>query len=316
MTQTCFSKKLPDAIADTRPIKVLEQSLHKGKLAHAILLHGDDMGGLETVGLALAGALLENSKIPSKHPDLFTLRPANKMRQINIAETRELIRKIQLSSHQGGRKVAIIYEIDRMNKSSANAFLKTLEEPPEDTTILLLTTRPYDLLDTIRSRCFNFRLPVELEKATHPEWEKWLSDYTTWLETLSKGAGSAELRAKLIIMCYALIDGFQKVLAKMSDEGWKSFKESLPENLTDDEISALEVGQSKGLRQKLFTDIEKTTRIFSLNQMKSKPVKPGIKLVQAVENLEREVGLLEVNLSHGAVIESFLLASLHIWVGH
>ena len=54
-------------------------------------------------------------------------------------------------------RLLVIYEADRMNLSAANIFLKTLEEPTASTTILLLTTRPYSLLPTIRSRCQRVR---------------------------------------------------------------------------------------------------------------------------------------------------------------
>ena len=72
---------------------------------------------------------------------------------------RRLIDDLQKTSNQGGHKVAIIYEAERMNKESANAFLKTLEEPPSDTILFLLTHRPYDLIDTIKSRCLTYRIP-------------------------------------------------------------------------------------------------------------------------------------------------------------
>ena len=75
------------------------------------------------------------------------------MRQISADATRELIAKVQVSAAVAPRKVAILHEVDRMNTAAANVFLKTLEEPPANTTLLLLTTRPYALLPTIRSRC-------------------------------------------------------------------------------------------------------------------------------------------------------------------
>ena len=73
--------------------------------------------------------------------------------------TRELITKVQVTPAVAPCKVAIIHEVDRMNTAAANVFLKTLEEPPANTTLLLLTTRPYALLPTIRSRVLHFRFP-------------------------------------------------------------------------------------------------------------------------------------------------------------
>ena len=89
------------------------------------------------------------------HPDLFELRPEGKMRLIKIGSAsdrtggdwppntmRKLLRDIRQSPSAGAVKVAIVHEADRMNAESANAFLKTLEEPPPDTTIFMLTNPP------------------------------------------------------------------------------------------------------------------------------------------------------------------------------
>ena len=94
---------------------------------------------------------------------------------------------MQKATNQGGRKVGIVIDADRMNAASANAFLKTLEEPPAGTTLFLLTTRPYDLLDTIRSRCLNFRIPATIETIQHPDWASWVVAYREWLGCLLQG---------------------------------------------------------------------------------------------------------------------------------
>ena len=159
-----LANALADPLRECRPVKVLDQSIEKGRLAHGILLHGNNLEVLAEVGFALAKVLLQSSVAVTRHPDFFSLRPTHKARQIRIKDTRELIRQIQHTPHQSENKVALVHEADRMNRESANAFLKTLEEPPADTTIVLISTRPYALLDTIRSRCFNFHIPSQLNR--------------------------------------------------------------------------------------------------------------------------------------------------------
>ena len=171
-----LSESLPELLRGTRAVEVLERSLTQNRLGHGILLHGDSLDSLEIIVRTIAAHLLNTERDPFEHADCFNLRPSGKARLIKVGKTedsntmRKLVIDIAKSSNQGGRKVGIIIEADRMNAASANAFLKTLEEPPAGTTLFLLTTRPYDLLDTIRSRCLNFRIPAAIETIQHPDW--------------------------------------------------------------------------------------------------------------------------------------------------
>jgi DNA polymerase-3 subunit delta' len=78
--------------------------------------------------------------------------------QIRVDEIREMAKFIHLSSVDAGRRVVIVDAADEMNTQAANALLKMLEEPPERTTILLVSHQPARLLPTIRSRCRDLRL--------------------------------------------------------------------------------------------------------------------------------------------------------------
>ena len=182
----------PATLAGSPAVAVIEQAIARQRLSHSLLLHGDDPATLAAVALAIADRLLnvpESSASfpPDQHPDCFTLRPAGKMRQISADATRELIGKVQVSAAVAPRKVAILYEVDRMNTPAANIFLKTLEEPPAHTTLLLLTTRPYALLPTIRSRVLHFRFPAATAAVAADGWPAWLADYRAWLGRLVEG---------------------------------------------------------------------------------------------------------------------------------
>ena len=86
------------------------------------------------------------------------VRPRMKSRRIGVDEIRDLEKTLHLAAPGSAFKVGVIVEADRMNDQAANAFLKTLEEPPKNTILLLLTANPQRLLPTILSRCV--RIPL------------------------------------------------------------------------------------------------------------------------------------------------------------
>jgi DNA polymerase-3 subunit delta' len=87
------------------------------------------------------------------HPDFFHLKPSGKLRQIKREHTNDLLRFVSLKSYQGMGKAILIQDADRLHASSANALLKTLEEPPEKTFFFLTCQRQNSLLPTLVSRC-------------------------------------------------------------------------------------------------------------------------------------------------------------------
>ena len=314
-----LSESLPDSLRGTRAVEVLERSLAQNRLGHGILLHGESLESLETIVRAIAANLLETNRDPFKHADCFTLRPSGRARLIKVGKTednntmRKLVIDIAKSSNQGGRKVGIVIDADRMNAASANAFLKTLEEPPVGTTLFLLTTRPYDLLDTIRSRCLNFRIPATIETIQHPDWASWVVAYREWLGRLLKGPNKKTI-PHIMMGAYGLNARFQTILKAMTSEAWKMQKEALPDHVTADEKDAMEVGLSKGYRKQLFGEIEKATAGFAREvEALNKGELPASALHRATEALERSAGLMEINFNQAAALELFFLSSLRIW---
>lgn len=309
----------PAALAGTPAIAVIEQAIARQRLSHSLLLHGDDMETVVAIANGIADRLL-NAKgasahfPPDQHPDCFALRPAGKMRQISADSTRDLINKIQVSPAVAPRKVAILHEVDRMNVAAANVFLKTLEEPPANTTLLLLTSRPYALLPTIRSRVLIFRFPSAGTAVAADGWAPWIGDYKAWLGRLTEGVG-ADKRAVAdhIFTLYGLVARFGAVLDFATDEVWKQQKEKLPPELEEDEQVAIETGIANGLRSRLFAEIEQATRAFALERLTVGDEPTRRALVTAIEKLEHAVGLLRVNLNESAALEDFLLSSLRIW---
>ncbi|MBA4138825.1 MAG: DNA polymerase III subunit gamma/tau [Opitutus sp.] len=316
----------PETLAGTPAVSVIERALERQRLANSLLLHGENLATLASVAHGIADRVLNDPRNPSQyfppkqHPDFFALRPAGKARQILADPTRALIGKIQVSAQVSHRKVAVIYEADRMNTAAANIFLKTLEEPPASTMILLLTTRPYSLLTTIRSRCLHFRFTdsgtaalAGCEAATQEKWTQTRADYAAWLGRVLAGASDKRAVADQIMGVYGLVTRFNAVLSAATDEAWKQQKEKLPAELEDDEIDAIQTGITNGIRFKLFAEIEHATREFGEARLQGGDEVARRALVAAITQLEENVGLLRVNLNEAAAFEHFLLSSLRIW---
>ena len=301
---------------------MIEQAIARQRFSHSVLLHGDDPDTLVAVAHAIADRLLNGQPeqraaatfSTDQHPDCFSLRPAGKMRQISADATRELINKLQVSPAVAPRKVAILYDVDRMHLTAANVFLKTLEEPPANTTLLLVTTRPYALLPTIRSRVLHFRFPSTATSVAADGWTPWLEDYRAWLGRLAEGvSGDKHAIADHIFTLYGLVARFGAVLDAATSEEWKRQKEKLPPDLDDDEQVAIETGIANGLRARLFIEIELATRAFALPRLIAGDEATRRSLVGSIERLEHDVGLLRLNLNESAALENFLLSSLRLW---
>ena len=87
---------------------------------------------------------------------------------------RELMREVQLRPTEAEFKVVVIVAADRLNVQAANAFLKTLEEPPEKSTLILLTTEPQRILETIQSRCLRLNFAGEAKRPLDAAQMEWL----------------------------------------------------------------------------------------------------------------------------------------------
>lgn len=302
-------------ILSTRPVRVMLEALQQNRLSHSLIISGEEQESVEAVAHHIGAQILVGRDSPltlTRHPDFHTLRPTGKMRQISAGNTRELIRSLNHSSRQGEGKVAILYEADRMHPSAANIFLKTLEEPPADTTILLLTSRPHFLLPTIRSRCLHFRLPATASREEFPApLVAWLSDYSAWLEGMSGQLGSKEEICQQVIRLYGLLSRFTPLLKSAVSETWKAQQETLPENLTDEEEQALSEGMRLALRDQVFTALEHRLRAFAKGRLEEEGALRAFS--QTVAELERAAGLLRVNLQESAALEGFLLAALRHW---
>ena len=93
------------------------------------------------------------------HPDFFLLEPEEPEKPIRVDQVRELVDFVVQTAQLGGRKVVLLEPAEAMNLNSANALLKSLEEPSGDTVLLLISHQPSRLLPTIKSRCVQQACP-------------------------------------------------------------------------------------------------------------------------------------------------------------
>jgi DNA polymerase III subunit delta' len=135
----------------------LSRAKDGGRLPHSYLITGPDGSGKR--GLARKFfAELNQTAVIEKHPDYHLVEPESKSRRILVEQIRELEESLRMKSSAGGWKFGVIVDADRMMPQASNAFLKTLEEPPLKSILLLLTGVPEALLETIQSRCIRISL--------------------------------------------------------------------------------------------------------------------------------------------------------------
>ena len=211
------SKLASPEVDDLPALKVLLRARAEGRMPHAVLLTGADGEVLARAAERLAAIHL-GVPDPLAHADCRVLRPAKKSRRINIESTQEVVAALRLTS-VSARRVVLVHEPDRFMSEGANCFLKTLEEPPPGTLIVLQTANYYRVLPTILSRCLRFHVGGEAPAIKDPAWADWLREFD---RLLAKLAGPTLPRsAELFIPAYALCARFEVLLELFTEEALK-----------------------------------------------------------------------------------------------
>jgi len=241
---------LTDFQDQSQSVRLLQRSLERGRLGHAYLFTGQDTRELEAIARALAKTLncrqpvqgaggtaidccdrcISCQKIErGNHADVHWIRPESKSRLILIEQLRDLMREIYLKPTEAEHKFGIIVDADRMNASASNAFLKTLEEPPAKSVLILVSTQPQRLLETIHSRC------LRLSFAGRSSWH--FSDET--LSCLGDFGRSVATPQKSLLGRYRLLDVIGGRLAQVREQVEQEQKSRSPLDQYQDVDKAL-----------------------------------------------------------------------------
>jgi len=160
-----------DIIGQNKALSILQGTIKRGRIPSSYLFAGESGIGKKSTAINLAKTVnclkpvdsayppvdccdecVSCKKIDAGvHPDYLLVSPEGG--QIRIEEIRSVDNRLSLKPFEGKKKIVIINDAETMNVFASNAFLKTLEEPPKDSLIILVSSKPDNLTDTIRSRC-------------------------------------------------------------------------------------------------------------------------------------------------------------------
>lgn len=179
-------KRFATILGHERPLTALNKLIECGRLPHAMLFHGPEGVGKASIARLLGRALVcrelgcaacDDCRLfdAGNHPDFvhvkLELRKDSKTeyrKQIVVDQIRLLSSLVGLAPRHGARRVILLDPADKMNLEAQNALLKTLEEPPPHTVLILIAARPQVLVATVRSRCFALGFsPLRAEDLAH-----------------------------------------------------------------------------------------------------------------------------------------------------
>ena len=199
------------AFSSTTALEYLRRAHEHNRLAHAYLISGPPGSGKQQLAAdlaSLANGTPANDVFSAKAREIFVARPESKSRRIVIEQIRDLEHALQMRASNGRRKVAIIFDADRLQAQAGNAFLKTLEEPPKDSLLLLLSALPEALPETILSRCISIQLAPSGQLQNKEEEEE--------LVKLLQQASREQ--SWTIQFAYRLAQEFQRLLRAVREE--------------------------------------------------------------------------------------------------
>ena len=191
-----------------KEIGILKSAIERDRIAHAYLFFGMEGIGKRAIALAFAKTLLCSAVVhadscdrcPSclkfdhgNHPDMAIIEADGAF--IKVQAVREMMSAMAFRPLEGGKRIFLIDDADKMNPASANALLKTLEEPSPANILLLVTSRAHRLPLTILSRCQQFRFNPLRREDIRRFLEQRFSLECGAAETLASSAGGSIGRA-------------------------------------------------------------------------------------------------------------------------
>ncbi len=328
-------------------VRLLQRSLERGRLGHAYLFVGGQIESLQALARTLVKTLnCENQPKPGtragppdscdrcstcrktdldQHPDVTWLRPESKTRVIRVDQVRELIRTVNLKPAYARHKAGILVAADRLKEEAANAFLKTLEEPPPQSILILITSDPASIPETVLSRCL--RLRVAGEAGWDPD-----EGPLTWLrqfgDTALREQGSLLSRYRLLSVLLKQLGALREAITRAEEQAspLESMGEVEPQvkEKWEDELAAAIEAEYRRRRSALLAGLHRWLRdvwlgtlaggqidlafpsLQDLSQAVAKRLTPAEAMAN-LQTLERTQWLLGSNVQEALALEVGLL---------
>ncbi len=280
---------------------LIAKAIRDARPAHGYLVVGGVRGMARDLTLSVLGDLFPGvgEEGFKTHPDIHWLYPEKKTRIVSVeAMHARFIDPMAQTSFAGGWKVGVLVGADRLNATSANAFLKMLEEPPAKTVFLLLTDAPEQLLPTIISRCQRIDLPDAHEHQLADPWRTNVQGLLSNPELAGQTAAAFVRKAQAAErLAEVLVDLKAKAEEEVSAELSASAQEGA--ELSEDEENALISSRYREYRRDfLFTLME-----FFATRMRQRPGHVAFRNVEAVEDMARS---FDRNMNELAVLSFFM----------
>jgi DNA polymerase-3 subunit delta' len=236
-----------DILGHRSTLALVARAIDRGTLPPCLIFSGPAGVGKRSVALAVAQAIncanvQRSSGVPGAtsalaidacgtcgpcsriargiHPDVQTIAPGDSG-TIKIDEVREVLRQVGFRPFEARRRVVIVDDAEALGREAQNALLKTLEEPPPGSMIVLVTAQPGLLLDMVRSRCPTVRFgPLDV------------ADLSRWLMT-HEGLGEAQARSVAAMSSGSLAAARDAAGAASGAEGYRTAAQRVLERLAD-----------------------------------------------------------------------------------
>ena len=269
----------------------LANAYASNKLSHAYLFEGDDAQSMQKVAINFAKLILCNNdeqceaKVNTlNHPDFMYV--SSEETTIKKEKIEQLVHHMNQLPIEGNYKVYIVEDFEKLTVQGENSILKFLEEPPQNTIAILLSTKPEQILDTIHSRCQHvYFKPIDKgqfinhlvdESLTRPVAEM-LSTYTTQVETalsLNEEYDLTSLRKTIIRWCELLLTnrsmaliGIIDLLKQAKNRKLQLLTLSAVNGFFEDIMHAKVEANSEYIYSDLSVEIEKYAKHLTYNQL-------------------------------------------------
>lgn len=317
-----------EIIGQRNQLDILRLALANNRLHHAYLFTGPEGVGKRTTALALAKALhcteksgdfcgrcAECARVMARnHPDVRVIERLADKKEISIQQIRDMEKELRYRSFSGGRKIAIVDPATLLNPASQNALLKTLEEPPPDSLLILIAASAGALLPTLRSRCLQLSfgpLPRQLiagfllsEKRVKPEEAELLAALSMGSLGAALEMDGAELRERRRVW-----GGMLSALKAGDYRGAMEAAEALAAS-RDDALQFLEWAESwyrDLLVQAARQDTQGVVNLDMLPELQLQGAAAGMeRILSAAANAAGAARKIKRNLNRRMVLEQFL----------